>query len=470
MRFKIAILTAMVMQVLWAVAQIPSTTPELDYVMQLRVNCDPAVAVGATSVGSRVTIPITGGTFSGPRIRGEVLKGGADFQLVHNDAGRTDLEALYNIRTDDGVTIHVRNRGLIKQTGGDYYFYTSPVFEAPAESQYAWLNDAIYVCRPDESGIPGGVVLNVWRVRDPYDFDTTIPQPDSVPQKVYGAADRRGKVETFHYIAEDSDGKRIKKRARVYTPYSYNGKDKSIRYNVLYLMHGGGDNTTSFCEDPRSPLSLANVLDHLIADGSLEPLIVVMPTFYPDDRNIGANRMEDAVAMTRDFHKELRRSLIPSVETAYNTWLEGPDSAAITASRLHRAFGGFSMGALATWYQLAYDNDAVGHYLPLSGDLWTFDSAGSRQPYELSASWLEDRLKGTPFANSFRVYAYTGTDDIACEPEKSLIRALTSQTSIFRCGGNHPNVWFYIKPGGKHYYGDINAYLYHALPKLSFMY
>ncbi|MDE6394636.1 MAG: DUF3237 family protein [Duncaniella sp.] len=427
---------------LCAAAQTPSTTPELEYVMQLRVTCDPAVPVGATTTGSRLTIPISGGTFTGPRLRGEVLKGGADFQLHHADTGRTDLEALYNIRTDDGVTIHVRNGGIIAPDGKGYYFYTRPVFEAPVDSHYAWLNDAVFVCRPDDKGMPGGVVLNVWRVCDPYDFDATIRQPDTVPHKVYAPAVRRGKVETFHYNTVGRDGKPLKKRAQVYTPYNYKKGDKSTRYNVLYLMHGGGDNSTSFFADPRSPLPLTNVLDHLIADGKLEPLIVVAPTFYPDDENIGTNGMGDAIAMTRYFHRELRRDLIPAVETAYNTYLQGADSAAVTASRGHRAFGGFSMGALATWYQLAYDNEAVRHYLPLSGDLWTYEPDGTRQPCETSARWLEDRLKGTPFADDFYVYAYTGTDDIAGEPEKNLIRALDSQTSLFRYRGKRPNVEF----------------------------
>lgn len=306
------------------------------------------------------------------------------------------------------------------------------------------------------------------RPSDLSDFDSSILQPADVPRNVYSPASSRGAVDTFYYSVVGSDGGRLAKRALVYTPQSYNPDDTAARYNVLYLMHGGGDNSTSFCSDPRSPLPLANVLDHLIADGKLRPLIVVMPTFYPDDRNIGANRMDDAIAMTRDFHKELRQFLIPAVETAYHTWLESADSAAVTASRRHRAFGGFSMGALATWYQLAFDNAAVSHYLPLSGDLWTFDADGRRQSGEESARWLVRRLNDTPFARDFYVYAYTGTDDIAFLPEKNLIRALASHGPLFRYGGGDANVRFFVKHGGKHYYGDINAYLYQALPAINF--
>lgn len=452
---------------IYAGAQTPSTTPELEFTMQLRVTCSMPVTVGTATAGVRRTIPITGGTFSGPRISGTVIGGGADFQLSHPGTDRTDLEALYNIRTDDGVTIHVRNSG-IAVGGAKPYFYTRPVFEAPLNSRYAWLNNAVFVCRPDDRGMDGGVVLNVWKVKDPYNFDADIRRPDSVPQKVYAPAARRGKVETFRYTATGKDGKTIRKRAQVYIPYSYRRSDRKKRYNVLYLMHGGGDNSTSFCADPRSPLPLTNVLDHLIADGRIEPLIVVMPTFYPDDENIGGNRMEDAIALTRDFHKELQHDLIPAVENAYNTYLEGRDSMAVTASRGHRAYGGFSMGALATWYQLAYGVNAVSHYIPLSGDLWTYAPDGTKQPCDVSARWLDKCLRGSSFAGDFHVYAYTGTDDIAGEPEKNLIRALVSESSLFRYGGDDANLYFYMKPGGKHYYGDINAYLYHALPMIRF--
>lgn len=171
MKQKLLLAVFLLLTALLADAQhgvvIASPVPQLDFVMQLRVTCDPAIVVGATSTGSRLTIPITGGIFTGPKIKGDVLPGGADFQLVHADTGRTDLDALYNIRTDDGVTIHVHNSGIIKSSGDGWYFFTSPVFEAPSDSRYAWLNDAIYVCRPDETGMPGGVVLNVWRVCDP---------------------------------------------------------------------------------------------------------------------------------------------------------------------------------------------------------------------------------------------------------------------------------------------------------------
>lgn len=142
--------------------------PRLEFVMQLKVTLGEAYNVGATPQGNRNVIPITGGTFEGPLLRGTILSGGADYQLSNADGSRTTLEAIYSIRTADGVYIHVRNRGIIyngKDEHGQptFYFKAAPQFEAPAGSPYAWLNNAIYVCSPDFSQ-QGGITLNVWKV------------------------------------------------------------------------------------------------------------------------------------------------------------------------------------------------------------------------------------------------------------------------------------------------------------------
>lgn len=137
--------------------------PELEYVCELRVTCDPAYTVGNTSKGQRVIIPITGGTFEGPKMRGTVLPGGADYQLVDRDKGRTELEAIYSIRTDDNVNIHIRNCGLLCNSEGEFYFRTATKFEAPEDSKYDWLNRAIFVCRPGFG--QGYISLKVWKVK-----------------------------------------------------------------------------------------------------------------------------------------------------------------------------------------------------------------------------------------------------------------------------------------------------------------
>ena len=138
--------------------------PELEYVVRLNVTLGQAYSSGDNGKGTRTIIPITGGTFEGPNIKGEVLPGGADYQLAVD--GRNEVEAIYCIRTDDGVNIHVRNNGIIKMGGqGGMYFRCAPKFEAPKDSKYAWMNESLFLCQPGFGGAGGGITLDVWRVK-----------------------------------------------------------------------------------------------------------------------------------------------------------------------------------------------------------------------------------------------------------------------------------------------------------------
>lgn len=150
-----------------AQTNVPTETPQLEFVMQLNVTLDQPYSVGDIPNGRRTVIPITGGTFEGPLLKGTIINGGADYQIASKD-GRTQIEAIYSIKTDDGVYIHVRNRGIIcmgKDANGNpsFYFRAAPQFEAPVDSKYAWLNNAIFVCAP-APGKQGGITLNVWKV------------------------------------------------------------------------------------------------------------------------------------------------------------------------------------------------------------------------------------------------------------------------------------------------------------------
>ena len=153
----------------WAQAPAPDEAPQLEFALQLKVTLGEAFAIDNTQHGRRTVIPITGGTFEGPLLKGTIINGGADYQLA-NAQGRTELEAIYCIKTDDGVYIHVRNRGII--CGGtdadgkpSFYFRAAPQFEAPADSKYGWLNNSLFICAPTFSSDFKGITLNVWRVK-----------------------------------------------------------------------------------------------------------------------------------------------------------------------------------------------------------------------------------------------------------------------------------------------------------------
>lgn len=113
--------------------------------------------VGMTTKGIRKMIPILGGTFSGEHIRGEILPGGADWQLIRTD-GVAEIEAHYTMRTDDGVLIYIVNRGYrhgpkevmtrlaqgLHVPAKQYYFRSTPTFEVE-QGKYDWLTKQVFI-------------------------------------------------------------------------------------------------------------------------------------------------------------------------------------------------------------------------------------------------------------------------------------------------------------------------------------
>lgn len=115
------------------------------------------VSHGKTPFGERFRIPIIGGSFEGPDIRGRIVPGGADWQLLRAD-GYLELLADYYMETDDKVQIKVVNRGLIQTVPGPdgrRYAMTTPRFEAPM-GKYGWLNQLIFAgtVAPGEGKVP----------------------------------------------------------------------------------------------------------------------------------------------------------------------------------------------------------------------------------------------------------------------------------------------------------------------------
>lgn len=118
-----------------------------EHVFDANVTIGGLLDFGKSKYGERRIIPITGGTFKGPDIEGEVLPGGADWQLTRPD-GDVELYARYTLKTKDGALIQVKNRVLMHMSkDGTSPPYTRSVidFEAPSESPHAWLNHAIFL-------------------------------------------------------------------------------------------------------------------------------------------------------------------------------------------------------------------------------------------------------------------------------------------------------------------------------------
>jgi hypothetical protein len=122
---------------------IPVQPPTTRLAWEAEVTIGPMIDMGDTPLGHRRMIPITGGTFAGPRLRGKVLPGGADRQLVRKD-GVTLLNALYEMQTDDGAVLTILNRVTADPTAKPPYTLSLVEVTAPSGS-YGWLNSRIFV-------------------------------------------------------------------------------------------------------------------------------------------------------------------------------------------------------------------------------------------------------------------------------------------------------------------------------------
>jgi hypothetical protein len=120
--------------------------PRIEFVFEERVTLAPAVVLGETELGHRQYIPITGGQVAGPKLNGEVIPGGWDFQLRYA-GGCGTLSADYFLRASDGTVIHILNEsfncGLGGANGERTWF--RPVFEAPKGSPHEWLTRSTFV-------------------------------------------------------------------------------------------------------------------------------------------------------------------------------------------------------------------------------------------------------------------------------------------------------------------------------------
>jgi hypothetical protein len=134
-------------------------TPTISFAFEARVLIGTPIDLGMVGGGRKRIVPITGGRVTGERFSGDVLPGGADWQMLRPD-GVLDVSARYTVRANDGSIVSIVNTGyrhgpadiLDRVAAGEmvdpalYYFRTTPRFEAPDNSRHAWLNQSVFVC------------------------------------------------------------------------------------------------------------------------------------------------------------------------------------------------------------------------------------------------------------------------------------------------------------------------------------
>ncbi len=133
------------------------------------VQVSPRQDLGMSPAGERFIIPIVGGQFAGDInghvLRGHVLPGGADRQLLRPD-GIKELDALYEMQHDDGTVLTIHNRVTIDAPAdGSRYAFSHVKVTAP-EGPHAWLNRRVFV--GTLHGLPPeqqAVLIRVWLLR-----------------------------------------------------------------------------------------------------------------------------------------------------------------------------------------------------------------------------------------------------------------------------------------------------------------
>ena len=150
------------------------TAPGLRFVFEAKVDLAEILPIGPVTSGERLIIPIVGGTFEGPEIRGRILNHGADWQIVRAD-GTAEVDTRYLLETDGGALIYIVNQGI--RTGppevlarlregeavdpASYYFRTVPKFETSAP-ELAWMTRAIFICSGERKA--SQVIARFWMV------------------------------------------------------------------------------------------------------------------------------------------------------------------------------------------------------------------------------------------------------------------------------------------------------------------
>ena len=148
---------------------------QLEYELGYHANLKEPLAVGPGPYGMRFVVEVLGGRFEGPRLRGEILTGGADWLLAGPDGfGRLDVRA--QLVTHDGAALYLSYHGILEMNDkvqralaeaggteyGDQYFRTAPRFET-GDPRYAWVNHALFVAKGHLR--PGRIVeYEVYRV------------------------------------------------------------------------------------------------------------------------------------------------------------------------------------------------------------------------------------------------------------------------------------------------------------------
>lgn len=137
-----------------ATAQSPASNLESQFAFELLLDVAPQHDAGHTRIA-----PVTGGTFSGPRISGTVHNGGADW--ITQVSGHSSLDVRITLETDDGAIIYMTYKGMVVPSDSGLYWRVTPSFTTSSE-EYDWLNHRVFVGKSKQ--VEGKVAYDVFEI------------------------------------------------------------------------------------------------------------------------------------------------------------------------------------------------------------------------------------------------------------------------------------------------------------------
>lgn len=283
-------------------------------------------------------------------------------------------------------------------------------------------------------------------------------QYEDIPKDFYSFVENAGKVVRYIYQVKspkEDDTKIYRKSALVYVPYGFDENNPEEKYNVLYLMHGGGQSPEWYFTGEYSGSLLKSMLDRLHEDGKIKNLIVCAVSFNGGySKGSGGN--------SSGFYKELRNELMPDFEEKFH----------IIKNREHRAYGGFSMGAMTTWNNFEHNLDLISFWIPISGDSWALGGNQNGFLSDQTSSYLEKLVQKQNMTKSdFKIYAGCGEHEIATPNLTPQIDAMRKYTETFIYTDDkfskesEGNLHYILCKGSGHDIVTVLRTLYNALPQ-----
>ena len=249
------------------------------------------------------------------------------------------------------------------------------------------------------------------------------------------------------------EGTTYEKEALVYVPPTYT---PGVPANIVYLTHGWWGTADGLAE------GVAPIVDQLTSAGAITPTIVVFATYYPD-RSFATEDYEDDYTLNRFFATTEIDTLIAAVESRYTTYARRDTSdESLRASRRHRAFGGFSMGATTTWDVFTLRPQYFYGYMPMAGEsrIGREEEADSPRIAELVTAGVERTQYGP---QDFRILASVGSEDPALWDMTPQIDELREDYPDLM---TEDSLQLWIDEGESHSMDSVDNQVEHNLPLL----